>query len=359
MMNIGIAYLLFLSLFSWGVMAQENPFRSLRDGDQPKIAKALLKEANERFSAEEIKVIEEDLKNYFLKPFSNKEFHEMLEAKEFFQREEKKCKHQFRNVFYDCKKFLKKVLLAKLRAENILDDVSYLALKNSKYALDLITIEQKFYFMNLQRELNNPDNAYTPFEYNPMTGVDFRMKVGKLTGLTPRQRLYLLYSDKQITWMADLIKRASQIMNAKSVTINFDFDGDGTEDLPPMDLSYTGKYNLAIKIVRHEVDKQKNQGGLFAGLSPNYTDLLASAMEAGYFNAKEMTALLEFEELRDPKKVEQWKKVGKIALIIGKAALMAIPGVGPLIAIPVILAEAIIETQRQNHAKKDNSDILD
>lgn len=337
-------------------MAQENPFRSLRDGQPERIPSRHITQAKKIFSEAEIAPIKVEFDDYYLAPLTSVQFLEKQLAKDFVKREIKHCKKTLRNVVVNCSKYIQKLLLVRLRVDEIIDDVTFLALlKPEQTGLDLKAIEQKFYFINLEREKINPAKAYQKFEFNPMAGKDFRVHVTKkLKNLTPRQRLYLLYSHEQIIKMAEIIKKATTIMNSKSVNITVDEDGDGTLDMDPISLSFSGKYNLAIKYIKHSV-KQEASTGVLVGKSPTFTDLLCASMEVGYFDAKELQAMLELPELRDPK-VDGWKKAGKIIWTITKAGIMAIPGYGPLISIPIVLIEAIIEGKKQNATHADHSD---
>ncbi|MFZ4714035.1 MAG: hypothetical protein ACOYL6_10000 [Bacteriovoracaceae bacterium] len=346
---------LLMSLATSLLWAQENPFRSLRDGEPERISARAIKQANKSFSSKEVEVIRTELENYYLLPLTTIDFLDQQKEKEFVKREIKSCKHSLRNVTVNCERFILKLLAVRLRLDHILDDVAYLLLtKGDDIELDLKTLEQKYFFVNLKREEINPIKAYVPFEFNPMNGKDFKVKVGKLKKLTPRQRLYLVYTPDQIIKMAEIIKKASTIMNSKSVQIVIDEDGDGKEDMDPIVLSYSGKYNLAIKVIKHSLEEETTTGKLI-GKKPTYTDLLCASMEVGYFDANELKAMLALPELRDPK-VDGWKKAGRIAWIITKAGIMAIPGWGPLIAIPVILVESIIEGQNENAKHADHSD---
>lgn len=344
----------FIFLFTLGLLApfnflfgQENPFRSLRDSKQE------FKAGQKEFSKNEIQNIEQELKDYYLKQRSNQEFKDLILQKPFIQREIISCQKSLKNVIKNCESHIIKILIKRLRSEAIIDDVTFFALNSKENQLDLKQIEQKYFFINLKREEINPNNAYKKFEFNPLEGKDFLGKVGKLKNLTPRQRLYLLYSSEQIIKMADLIKKTSRMMNAKNVQITFDEDGDGKEDLEAIELSYTGKYNLAIKYLKHQIELETSNG-ILIGKKPTFTDLLTATMEVGYFDEHEMKVLLELKELRDPK-VDKYKKALKITWLITKAGIMAIPGYGPLIAIPIVLVEAIIEGNKQSHAKVDNS----
>lgn len=329
------------------LLGQENPFRPFRDSKQ------VFKAGHKEFSSSEVKEIEQELKDYYLKQRTNQEFKELLLQKGFVQREIIACQKSLKNVIKNCESHVIKVLIKRLRTENIIDDVTYFALTSKENHLDLRQIEQKYFFINLKREEINPTTAYKKFEFNPLEGKDFEGKVEKLKHLTPRQRLYLLYSSEQIIRMAELIKKTSRMMNAKNVQITFDEDGDGKEDLEAIELSYSGKYNLAIKYLKHQIELDTSNG-ILIGKKPTFTDLLTATMEVGYFDEHEMKVLLELKELRDPK-VDKYKKALKITWLITKAGIMAIPGYGPLIAIPIVLVEAIIEGNKQSHAKVDHS----
>lgn len=349
--------------------AQTNPFRALRDGGTKL-------EASERFLDPQtaLPVMRSWFTNYQFIRFNKVQFFEKVTSESFFQESLKRCRRSPKNVAHSCTKQINKDLIVLLRVEKIIDDVAYLILENhlehpfkeskekkkqkpkNKHALflDLNTLEQKYFFIELKREEINPQTASMEFAENPMATKDFKSKFATYKKLTPRQRLYLTYNHEQIIKLAEIVKYASQVMNSKSIRIVFDEDGDGIEDLPAIEASYSEKYRLAIKLIKRELNREVLNGVLI-GKQPNFTDLLAASMEAGFFTPEELKIMLDFPELRDPKP-ENWKKAGKIAWLVARAGLLAIPGFGTVAAIPIVIIEAIIEGSKKNNENVDTTD---
>lgn len=363
-----------MRLFIWFVLifgqlqlawAQTNPFRELRDGDCRFITKQE-DLASQRFidRKKAIPVIKGYFENYNFNRFSKAQFFEKIEVENFFKESVKHCQKTLKNIAHSCRGVVKKDLVISLRQDKVIDDVVFLLLQNhlehpyristkdKKYnnkkslSLDLNALEQKYFFIELKREEINPQTASVEFSTNPMTTKEFKGKYANYKKLTPRQRLFLNYDHEQIIKLAEIVKYASQVMNAKNIKIVFDEDGDGQEDLPAIEASYSEKYRLAIKLIKRELNREM-LSGVLVGKNPTFTDLLAASMEVGYFSPDELKIMLDFPELRDPKP-DTWKKVGKIAWLITRAGIMAIPGFGTIAAIPIVLVEAIIEGTKKN-----------
>lgn len=350
--------------------AQTNPFRMLRDGDSRFITPRD-EEASKRFlqPASALPVVKSYFDNFEFLRFNKAQFFEKVALEPFFKHSVKLCRLSFKNVVFSCEKLIKENLIVQMRKQKIIDDVVYLLLQNHlehpyqidaknkhSLALDLPSLEQKYFFIELKREVVNPTTATQEFLSNPMGGKVFKSKFADFKKLTPRQRLYLNYSHEQIIKLAEIVKYASLIMNAKDIKLVIDVDGDGVEDLPAIETSYSEKYRLALKLIKRELNREM-KSGILIGKNPNFTDLLAASMEAGYFSPDELKIMLDFPELRDPKP-ETMKKVGRIAWLITRTGIMAIPGFGTIAAIPIVIIEAIIEGNKKKNEKADTTDDL-
>ena len=161
--------------------------------------------------------------------------------------------------------------------------------------------------------------------------------------ITARQRLYTLYSPIQIAKMAQVIDDNLKVIYSDSAMISIDFDGNGISDREE-ELSAGERYRLGLKLLVRDFYRLKNSS-MFATTQPSLIDCLSAALELGIIDKDVLNEVMSIEQL-DLLPKNFWQRHQHVFKSLLRVGAFSLPGVGPYIAVAIIISEAVIEGRR-------------
>lgn len=200
---------------------------------------------------------------------------------------------------------------------------------------------------NKIREEKNQDTSVVT-ENLFLNEARFHLKVKKIGRLTPRQRLFILYSEQEIELLAQILEKFLSRNFSLESSLVFKVSETETESIP---LSETEKYNAAVKLLNRDLARAFTDNKF--SRPPMYADLLAAGLETGVISNEMLNELIKIEKLQDPY-TSGWEKAGKIALRIGKTVLTVNPVTGIYAMSAFLVIESIQQIKAENEKVSDD-----
>lgn len=247
---------------------------------------------------------------------------------------------------YDCSQRLFEEAYLVARSNGLIDDVILVLLneqlKDGKSAPSIADYRSAADGLATTRKaaLGNASEEMSPAltERKP-----YPQKARKLSHLSPRERLYLLYNPIQIRDLSDIFTRTLKIMDAKSADISIQLRDDSAPIT--VDLSEGEIFRLAIDLMKRAL-MQEEQNGFLKGTQPKMIDLIAAAEETGAISGSLIADVLKIPELNDPKS-SMLKKTGAILEQMGRIALIS----NPVTQIYGLVGFMFIDAIQESHKK--------
>ena len=276
-------------------------------------------------------------------------FNEELEAPDFVL----KTKEVFKELFRTCdqrrvcvNKELKAICYVSRDMGAIDDVLLYLLLhhldEDTTKVPGLVSYYYKLEFTNSLRFKMGEDNSFVTLNrFNEE--IRYRKREKGYGRLTPRQRLYLFYSEQEIEEMAVILKRfLNRNFSDESLLI---FRNKGEAD-DTIELSQTEKYKAAVKLFDRDI-KRAHENEKIRRL-PLYVDMLTVGIETGIISINMLNEMIQMPEIQDPF-TPLWKKVGNVALQFGRTVLV----LNPTTSIYAMTAFLVIDSVRQMQEEND------
>lgn len=253
---------------------------------------------------------------------------------------------------YDLKQRSQKDFLISARLHGFLDDPAFATLYNDlknagkKKHIKLMNLPNYEQALKALRKKYQENSGKLPEE---QTVFDFKWKEFflKVNGvyLSPRAKLYNQYNTYQIKQLAKLMDDTMKTMSAEKISINVDYDGNGTAERT-YELPIPEKYRMALRLLNLEKQRLVQEGMLSA--PPQNLDLLTAAFESGLIDGELLNELVNMKELK-VKNFDRYKVYKQMLVRIGKAAVTAIPVAGPILIIPIVIIESYIDIRKNNN----------
>jgi hypothetical protein len=189
-----------------------------------------------------------------------------------------------------------------------------------------------------------------------------RMK--RFSRLTRRKLLYRKYDETQIILLSQILQKASRRMGVDVdtktgvpyVTQEFEVtgkDGEHTTYVEKLDLDPQSQFNLARRLMRKDLTETQMME-TFIGLRITYEDIVMAAFETGYITIEDLTYVVRYDDLWNPK-VSKFERVSGLIFKVSGYATFFLPApwnvVGTL-ALGVV--EGIVDAKTKSGADHDN-----
>lgn len=147
--------------------------------------------------------------------------------------------------------------------------------------------------------------------------------VSKRDKLTQRGNLYRTYNSTQVMMLAQIIEKTAKRMDARNVSLNWQYTDDPNGEREIYVLSPMEQYRAAIKMLRKDM-AEVMRSDAFRGTGLEYDHLIAAAFEAGFIKSHELDQVLKFEDFWNPK-TPRWKAYANFAFSIAGSATFYLP----------------------------------
>jgi hypothetical protein len=147
--------------------------------------------------------------------------------------------------------------------------------------------------------------------------------VSKRDKLTQRGNLYRTYNSTQVMMLAQIIEKTAKRMDARNVSINWQYTDDPNGEREIYVLSPMEQYRAAIKMLRKDM-AEVMRSEAFRGTGLEYDHLIAAAYEAGFIKSNELEQVLKFEDFWNPK-TPKWKAYANFAFSLAGTATFYLP----------------------------------
>lgn len=335
---------LFFLILSASTFAQgENFFAPVREGD-----------SIYKLNSRSMKKIPTDNFSERFQSVLNRVFNEELNTEETIQT----VKSEFgRSVIAHCgvksRCQLKytEALFKQARKEGLIDDVFlfhvFHKLNERSQEISLIDYAYK---LETTQALRAENPYQEEIEFNLFNAGKGFLKREKGFGiLTPRQRLFLFYSEDEIELMANTLETFLNRHFSDSSFLVF-MTGEAEEKI---ELSSGEQYQAAVKLLNRDLKRAHVKGDLTR--YPLYSDLLAAGLETGVLSNELLNEIIQLPELKD-EHTSTWAKIGKIAARVGKTVLIVNPGTSLYALTAFLVIDSVKQIKEQN--EKTSSDHL-
>ncbi len=182
--------------------------------------------------------------------------------------------------------------------------------------------------------------------------------VSRKEKLTQRGRLYKFYDSTQIIMLASLIEKTAKRMDARRVTLSFEYEEEFAADNEIYVLSPMEQYRISIKLLRKEMAEIMRSEN-FKGMSIEYEDLISAAYETGMIRAEELQFILKFEEFWDPKKAPKWKTYANFTFsLMGSASFYLPPPWNVIGAMGLVLTQSTLLKDKETPDSDNNWNVI-
>lgn len=147
--------------------------------------------------------------------------------------------------------------------------------------------------------------------------------VSKRDKLTQRGNLYRTYNSTQVMMLAQIIEKTAKRMDARNVSLNWQYTDDPNGEREIYVLSPMEQYRAAIKMLRKDM-AEVMRSDAFRGTGLEYDHLIAAAYEAGFIKSHELDQVLKFEDFWNPK-TPKWKAYANFAFSLAGTATFYLP----------------------------------
>jgi hypothetical protein len=201
-----------------------------------------------------------------------------------------------------------------------------------------------------KKRKNNTSKYNTFYDLSFLQRRILGRKLNNYKGLSPRQYLYTKYNSFQIKKLSSLLNKTINIMNSSNSYIYISIDDNFLEDIR-IDLSYTEKYRLSIKLLNKELSEMQFDNRFMT--KPMLIDILISGVETGIIEPDTFKLLYMMPEFKDDYR-NRYKIYIDVVKKIGKYVITNTPVVGTISILPIIIIEVINEMKqsRRNQANE-------
>ena len=240
-----------------------------------------------------------------------------------------------------------------LRFNNVIDNMFVLHIKDelsgSKKLKDVSDYLKSLHSLYKKRK-NNTSKYNTFYDLSFLQHRILGRKLNNYKGLSPRQYLYTKYNSFQIKKLSSLLNKTINIMNSSNSYIYISIDDNFLEDIR-IDLSYTEKYRLSIKLLNKELSEMQFDNRFMT--KPMLIDILTSGVETGIIEPDTFKLLYMMPEFKDDYR-NRYKIYIDVVKKIGKYVITNTPVVGTISILPIIIIEVINEMKqsRRNQANE-------
>ena len=238
-----------------------------------------------------------------------------------------------------------------LRQNDYIDNLLYLLIKR-QHRNNNHLIDSKDYLRALKSltSLRNHSAKEVPSDdLSFLNSIKLSQSYLGIKGLTPRQTLYLKYNSFQIKYLAKMLKDTLDIMNSPMAYIYIQIN-DSSEDDIRIDLSYSEKYRLSIKLLNHKMNELLYDTRF--GIKPRYIDILSAAVETGIISINDLKIFYMMPEFIDSYR-NRFRIYGDMLKNFAKYAITNTPIVGQISIIPILLME-LRQEMKENRNQGSN-----
>lgn len=214
-----------------------------------------------------------------------------------------------------------------------LSKLNYIAYVNGTIDLEkynkLMTLQERgvydwpVYFRRYADIINNAKDKLTKTPEAKATHNFTVEYVSKRDKLTQRGNLYRTYNSTQVMMLAQIIEKTAKRMDARNVSLNWQYTDDPNGEREIYVLSPMEQYRAAIKMLRKDM-AEVMRSDAFRGTGLEYDHLIAAAFEAGFIKSHELDQVLKFEDFWNPK-TPRWKAYANFAFSIAGSATFYLP----------------------------------
>ena len=351
---------LFMSLFSWGLFAQEdqNAFAPHREGKSNYITDKDVQRAQKNFKGKEAEVIIKG-KKLLLSQNADSSYEYLAQGLE--------------EVFGSNVPYMHQSGLVLLRNANLIDDAFYRLMKDYYDELNYVPndssfdrplgpglalkdyITKKLALKKLYAKTSKvPTEVVLPSLPSALPIKQFKVSVNGRYNLTTKERLLYLYTPEQMKEMARIMDLALSIADAKSITTTIEF----RQVTPPMVITHTptDQYRLALRLMRIEKSESENNS-LRLGTPVSDLDLITSAYELGIISYDEISLIANNKDFYSPEVSFARKVVNYLGGLAG-LAFRVHPATAPYAIIPMMLYNSYQEMKNAENKIDEDSFIF-
>ena len=179
------------------------------------------------------------------------------------------------------------------------------------------------YFRRYADIVNNAKDRLTKTPESKATHNFTVEYVSKRDKLTQRANLYRTYNSTQVMMLAQIIEKTAKRMDARNVSLNWQYTDDPNGEREIYVLSPMEQYRAAIKMLRKDM-AEVMRSDAFRGTGLEYDHLIAAAFEAGFIKSHELDQVLKFEDFWNPK-TPKWKAYANFAFSLAGTASFYLP----------------------------------
>ena len=248
----------------------------------------------------------------------------------------------------------------------LISKLNYIALKNKTISLETYNKLEIFrtysvlnwpiYFKRYADVIHNAKDKLTTNPEIKSTNSFSETYISRKEKITKRDRLYMTYNSTQIMMLAQLIEKTAKRMDAKEVSLHFQYAGPNNETeiyiFSPME-----QYRAAIKMLRKEM-AELMRSDAFRHTGLQYEDLISAAYETGFIKSEELDYLLKFEDFWNPK-TPKWKTYANFSFSLAGTATFYLPPPWNIVgAVGLIFTQSKILNKDKDPDVDDNWNVI-
>lgn len=213
------------------------------------------------------------------------------------------------------------------------------------------------YFRRYADIINNAKDKLTKTPEERTTHTFTVEYVSKRDKLTQRGNLYRTYNSTQVMMLAQIIEKTAKRMDARNVSLNWQYTDDPNGEREIYVLSPMEQYRAAIKMLRKDM-AEVMRSDAFRGTGLEYDHLIAAAFEAGFIKSHELDQVLKFEDFWNPK-TPRWKAYANFAFSLAGTATFYLPPPWNIIgAIALVLTQTKLVNGDQAPDSDENWNVI-
>lgn len=214
--------------------------------------------------------------------------------------------------------------------------------------------------ITLKRYVDVVNNAKDKLTKTPEAKTEHTFSeryISRKEKLTQRGRLFKFFNSTQIMMLAQIIEKTAKRMDAKQVTLNWQYTEDPQGETEVYIFSPMEQYRAAIKMLRKDMGEVMRSEA-FKNTGLDYDDLIAAAYETGYIKSEELDYVLKFEDFWNPQ-TPKWKTYANFAFSLAGTATFYLPPPWNIVgAIALVLTQTKIMNNGQQPDPDDNWNVI-
>ena len=214
--------------------------------------------------------------------------------------------------------------------------------------------------ITFKRYVDVVNNAKDKLTKSPETKTEHTFSeryISRKEKLTQRGRLFKFFNSTQIMMLAQIIEKTAKRMDAKQVTLNWQYTEDPQGETEVYIFSPMEQYRAAIKMLRKDMGEVMRSEA-FRNTGLDYDDLIAAAYETGYIKSEELDYVLKFEDFWNPQ-TPKWKTYANFAFSLAGTATFYLPPPWNIVgAIALVLTQTKIMNNGQQPDPDDNWNVI-